>query len=506
DGTNGLEIWTYDGTTASMLKDINQKVGAGDSKPAGFKEVDGLLFFVADDSTGVKLWVTDGTAEHTMSVANALNSTFAPVAVDYKEFAVIGSVLYYTADDANGFDNFYSVDAKYLFPNNVTFTITDANGVVENASVEFDGATYTTDANGMVTFEYVRNGADLAYKVSKEAYIETTGMLTVDNADVSEDVLITLIPLYSVTFTITDGTNPLTAAAVTFNGATVNTDASGVAVFSDLEAATGLAYTVSLAGYIDATGSIDVVDADVNKAVTLALITYSVTFNISNGSSAIAGASITFNGSTMTSDASGVAVFTNVVPATGLAYTVSLAGYSDASGSIDVIDADLNKAVTLTLLTYSVTFNVSDASGVVADASITFNGSTLTSDAGGVAVFTDVVPATGMAYSVTLANYIDETGTVDVDGDEVVNITLLPTAVFNHMIQGVNVYPNPSNGEINIAGLSVGSKYEVYSVNQSLVKSGLMESTTMKLNLEQGLYILKVKSEGKTYYSKIVIK
>jgi ELWxxDGT repeat protein len=80
DGVNGPELWKSDGTTSGtvMVKDIYPgQHGAGyyggsvpnSSYPRGLTNVDGTLFFTANDgTTGVELWKSDGTAAGTVLV------------------------------------------------------------------------------------------------------------------------------------------------------------------------------------------------------------------------------------------------------------------------------------------------------------------------------------------------------------------------------------------------------------------------------------------------------
>lgn len=67
----GYELFISDGTTAGtmLLKDIN--LGTAGSYPFGFRELNGKLYFFANDGTnGRELWVTDGTPTGTNMVAN----------------------------------------------------------------------------------------------------------------------------------------------------------------------------------------------------------------------------------------------------------------------------------------------------------------------------------------------------------------------------------------------------------------------------------------------------
>ena len=57
-GTDGQEVWTYDGTSVSQRIDVNQ---SGSSAPEEFTVYDGNLYFVADGGGGPELWQYDGT-------------------------------------------------------------------------------------------------------------------------------------------------------------------------------------------------------------------------------------------------------------------------------------------------------------------------------------------------------------------------------------------------------------------------------------------------------------
>ena len=59
DNTNGTELWKSDGTTAgtSLVKDIYP--GSNSSNPTYFIDVNGTLFFRAQDAEGEELWKID---------------------------------------------------------------------------------------------------------------------------------------------------------------------------------------------------------------------------------------------------------------------------------------------------------------------------------------------------------------------------------------------------------------------------------------------------------------
>ena len=71
DGTNGYELWKSDGTAAGtmLVKDINP--GTNSSNPSYLTAVNGTLFFAADDGiNGAELWKSDGTLAGTVMVSD----------------------------------------------------------------------------------------------------------------------------------------------------------------------------------------------------------------------------------------------------------------------------------------------------------------------------------------------------------------------------------------------------------------------------------------------------
>jgi ELWxxDGT repeat protein len=104
DGTNGVELWKSDGTAlgTQIVKNINTAVGVS-STPAKLTAVSGgsfaagKLFFTADDGTsGVELWVSDGTAAGTVRVKD-----IRPGAASSSPTSLlaVGTLLFFMADN-----------------------------------------------------------------------------------------------------------------------------------------------------------------------------------------------------------------------------------------------------------------------------------------------------------------------------------------------------------------------------------------------------------------------
>lgn len=277
---------------------------------------------------------------------------------------------------------------------------------------------------------------------------------------------------YTVTFNVTDGTDPLAGAAVEFNGSLKNTDANGDAIFINVLPGSGLEYSVKLNGYDDASGTVDVTDADVAVPVTLnpVLVTYNVTFIVTDGTSPLEGANVTFLSVSQLTDANGETVFTEIGAGSGLAYTVTLDGYEDVNGTVNITDADVTENVTMVLIppTYSVTFNVSDGTNPLTGAVVAFNSTTETTDASGKAVFEEVSPGAGLAFTVTLPGYNNYSGTLDVvDADVSMDVTLIVAENNWTVYNGSELLENAFLGWIKdrtTAGVTDGASSVLYSV------------------------------------------
>jgi hypothetical protein len=63
---------------------------------------------------------------------------------------------------------------------------------------------------------------------------------------------------YTVTFAVTDGTDPLADAEVTFDGDTITTGAAGTAVFYGVDAGAAQEYTIEREGYETTTDDVEI--------------------------------------------------------------------------------------------------------------------------------------------------------------------------------------------------------------------------------------------------------
>src|SRR5439155_200257 len=104
DGSDGIELWKSDGTAAgtALVKDIGP--GAGSSLPVHLTNVNGRLFFSAGDgSNGFELWKRDGTAAGTVLVKDI--SPGAASTLPFQNMTNVAGTLFLRADDGtNGIE------------------------------------------------------------------------------------------------------------------------------------------------------------------------------------------------------------------------------------------------------------------------------------------------------------------------------------------------------------------------------------------------------------------
>jgi hypothetical protein len=399
----------------------------------------------------------------------------------------------------------------------VTFIITDGKEPIEGVNVQLGSyGTATSDASGIATFTNVVPANNIAYTVSATNYDGASGTISVVNSNVNEEVILSLTT-YDVTFTINSGTEAVAGATVSLSGyGTATSDDTGIATFTNVALANDIAYTVSAPNYDDVSGAVSVVNSDINEEVTLSLTTYNVTFTINSGINAVAGAIVSLSGyGTATSDATGIATFTNVLPANNIAYTVSASNYDGASGTVSVVNSDVSEEVTLSLTTYNVTFTINSGTEAVAGATVSLSGyGTATSDASGIAVFTDVAPETDIAYTVAAGNNGDANGTISVVDSNVSEDVNLTTTGFNDLISSeIRVFPNPATDLVSVTQTTEDkiTNVELYTLGGQKVylKSFTKNQNRIDLNvkeLKEGVYVLRLLTQSNQIFSKRILK
>ena len=159
----------------------------------------------------------------------------------------------------------------------LTFDVKDENlSPVTDAIITLDGVAFSP---GEYEFVDLQVGT-YNYTIEKEGFEIFTGEAVITNEDIIEEVILTALPVYTVTFVVEDEDNAaINDAVITFDG---EIHSAGIYVFDDLLAAT-YSYSVARSGFYSATGEVVVTDQDVTVNVVLEEAPYILTLIASPG-------------------------------------------------------------------------------------------------------------------------------------------------------------------------------------------------------------------------------
>lgn len=423
-----------------------------------------------------------------------LNITFNPQNVNAQE-AVI------TLNSNDPLQPEYFIHAfgtgKYY---DVYFHVTDSalQPLVDAAVTLGTYGTLQTNASGDVIFSNVLPDS-ITWTITKAAYNNATGAVVVNGV---ENVNVAMVlTTYTVTFNVTDGANPVDGATVALTGyGTQTSNASGVATFINVVPAAAIAWTVSKTGYNTQTGNVDV-DGNETVNVTLPITTYTVTFNVTDGTNPIDGAVVALTGyGNQTTNASGVAIFAGVADGSHN-YSITKSGYQTATGAATVAGA--NATVPITMNAYhTITFTITDSvtSTAVSGATITITGlGTQTTNGSGVAVFADVINGL-YNYSIVKAGYLNKNGAVTVNNNNpAVAIAISPVGISEISNIEITLYPNPASTLVNVKTSVKMESVKVMDITGTIVKTLLVNAKTVNIDvadLAEGNYFIVIESNN----------
>jgi hypothetical protein len=373
----------------------------------------------------------------------------------------------------------------------VTFYVSGPQGLIEGATVTLNGNSQITNANGEAIFEDIPEGT-YSYSIEAPGFLSQQESVLVDE---NKTIFITLVPEpehYSVTFIVVDDQEiGIQGATIVLGENQLETNSNGEAIFINVEAGTYEFY-ITAGGYTPQEGLI-IVDNDKTIVITLetVVLPFDVTFVVvDNQEHVIEGATVTFNGSSLSTNSNGEVVFINI-EAGVYSYVVIADGYIPQEGLVTV---DSNETIVITLetvvLPFDVTFVVVDnQEHAIEGATVTFNGSSLSTNSNGEVVFTSI-EAGVYNYSVDAEGYIPQEGVVVVNEDKLITIILevavelFDVTFFVHDSQGVPINSaivdfGESNGNTNEEGIVIFTDNEAGNYNYSIAADGfhLLENT-----------------------------
>lgn len=159
DGTGGVELWkseppNFDAASTSRVRDINPGPGSSIQAPDG-AAFNGMLFFTADDgSNGFELWRSDGSEAGTTMVANINTGDPAGSSPGFSSdpghHTASGGTLYFTALDPQTGTELWRTDGT---------TVTRVSDINPGAGDSLGGE--LVDLNGTLIFRASDSGVNI---------------------------------------------------------------------------------------------------------------------------------------------------------------------------------------------------------------------------------------------------------------------------------------------------------------------------------------------------------
>lgn len=295
----------------------------------------------------------------------------------------------------------------------VTYKVMDASGApLSGARVTVNGEAKITETDGAAQFELAYG--DYSFTVTAEGYTGRSGITQVRGADIAPDIYMARTTT-AFQVVVTDGVHSIPGAVVKIGEFTAPlTDRAG-STFLDLPDET-YAYSVSRAGYANATGTVTV-SGEVRVLNVLLTEESRVEISVVDHNYARPNAeqiSVTINDVTETIISANIpenyplsAHFTLV--AGTYSVTILAAGYEEYSGSITVTATARGFDIPLTPRAYTATLTVRDGAGPASGAAVTlasYSGQeTAVTGEDGTATFHNVSYNRQYYYTVSKAGY-----------------------------------------------------------------------------------------------------
>jgi parallel beta-helix repeat protein len=281
--------------------------------------------------------------------------------------------------------------------------------------------------------------------------------------------------------------------AIAGEDASLFTDANGEAMA--MLSPGNHAFTATLADYSDYNSSITVVPGVNYVEITMTQGTFELLFNVFDEDMLpVEDAEIAVASELLITGAEGTA---SILLANGnYPYTITKEGYLPAEGIavIDGANAQVDVELVASTVLYTVTFIVDSNMGIVSGAEIQINGETLFTNDDGMASIQ--LPDGEYQFMATAIDYSAVEGTVVVDGADVEVPIFLQTGIQNPLSAALKSYPNPVIDRLYLDGAKIDAA-EVYSITGKLLLRFDEVNGFLDLrDLEQGMYLIRVKSQG----------
>ena len=346
-----------------------------------------------------------------------------------------------------------------------SITVHSNGAKVPEATVKMAGKEVLTDSEGNANFSWLEKQAH-SYTVTKAGYKSESG--SVDLATGNQTVAVELEKdLANATFTVQAAGVAVEGAEVSVGGKTGQTSAAGQVTIAGLEKQAH-SYTVTKAGYKNASGSVDLTAGDQTVMVELEKNLASATFTVRIGGVVVEGALVAVGGGSARTNAAGQVTFSGL-ERHAYSYTVTFGGYKSASGNVDLTAGDQSVTVELERDLARAAFTVLAGGKALAGAVVTVGGTSIPTNTDGEAVF-EGLERQEYDYAVTKGGYKGKSGKVNLTAaDQAVAVELerdLARAAFTVLAGGKAL----AGAIVTVGGTSIPTNTDGEAVFEGLEK------------------------------------
>ena len=366
-----------------------------------------------------------------------------------------------------------------------------------------------SDQNGLIQFDTLIG--IYPFTTFADGFISSMGEFEVSYAGYSGEVVMEIVQ-HELKFVVIDSTNDqidsLENASIEIVGKpdVLFTNSEGWVVFDTIGR---IDYMVSRTGYLTNYGNVTITQPEV-VTVGLEPLRY-IHFDLAGyKGDPVSGASIQIAEKVLITDQFGRA-------STGLSdgtypYLVLAVNHLPFRDTIEVNGETADSTIMIEMIpvTYMLTFNVNDGLDPIVQATVEVEEDILITNANGV---TSVNLLNGTyEYSAFAINTDTTTGTVVVDGDEVVETVVLTliSSLEELSQNGIQFYPNPAMDKITIEidEMQEGTVEMINTLGALVFKTKLnsSKSSINLVGLEEGVYIIMIRNSERQFTGKITLR
>ncbi len=401
---------------------------------------------------------------------------------------------------------------------NISIKVLDkqSNEGIHGAKVTINGQSFYTSPEGIALVSSLFGTQNIAiekigyYYINSQVNVTTQNEIHVFELDAG---------LYNIIAFVKDSKGyPLSSAKIEVNGENVQTNSSGFAI---LQVPYGNhKFSVSKEKYLPIEQWYSIVgDSDINFTMDtiysdLSNITFLVT--TSNGANFLpaddAQIYIYFGDLTyklLSTSSQGITETT--LPVANYKYKVEKAGFLPSDlVSISITAPSYEFKDTLNPTSYTITFNVSSKGSPIEGASVNLSGYNPTiTNAQGVAVFSNIVYAKGLTFTVQKEDFYGYTSSEDITSNKTINVNLISTGIEETIKSNLKIYPNPVKDNLSVDSDLPIDKIQIIGITGIVLVNkegyGVNKTDIPLTNLSRGTYIVRVVyKNGKIDHAKLI--